>query len=1292
MLLNRQRTLLTVVATLGFAATLVITALAAREVRSKTVQIAMAQETVRAVTNFRYLTMEVALYGEARAQKQWSVRYASFRQTLAGHQYSGTVENQLLAREKANMATLDRLFQRIELDPEGGSEARRKKNGAIVSALFLTAQDMLDDGFELMRLNRIELEAAQQRATVSAIASLGLMVLLIAIASLIIKLRVLQPVAALQRMTEQVMQGRLDVRLNLQETNEIGILGQSFDAMTGQLQQTRQDTLHENAERRRTQAELERSVAELAQRSDELGRAQKALQNFIDYTPALVVYWDKALRNRFANGAYQAWFGKSPQEIQGRHISEVLGQKRYEVVADKLRSALAGNSEVFEQQVRLHTGEMRDALLSYIPDIQNGEVCGLYGFVSDITSLKRAEAGQAAALQKLQGVVNAASDFAIIQSAPDGIIELFSTGAERMLGYSAQEVVGKITPMPFHLPAEVQARALLLADTLGQAVDDYDVFVAGARQGGSESHDWTYVRKDGTTLPVNLTVTAMRDEQLAIVGYLGIAKDIRAEREVRRVLASARDQAEQANVAKSQFLANMSHEIRTPMTAVLGMLELLQHTELSPLQRDYAGKSDSAARSLLGLLNDILDFSQVEAGKLELERAPFRIDSMMRDLSAMLSSLLGKKEVELIFAIAPDLPATVIGDAARLRQVLINLASNAIKFTERGEITVTLALAASTPDGDQITFAVEDSGIGIAQDKLVSIFDGFTQAEASTSRRFGGTGLGLTISQRLVALMGGTLTVESEPGRGSRFAFSANFPRPAPMHAEGSKSVLADAAPQPDLNVLVVDDNELSRASLVAMAASFGWHVVDAASGEEALAVLEAGIAFDVVLVDWRMPRMDGWDLARRIRAENAIPIVVMVTAHSRGALAERPRHERALLNGFLTKPVTPSMLVEAVAGARQGEDVDNPLAVARDEVPVCLTGLTLLVVDDNPMNQQIARGLLTHAGAEVDVAGGGLAALSMAGLHSYDAVLMDVQMPDMDGYQCTGALRRLPAYASTPIIAMTANVMASDREACIAAGMDDHIGKPIDTFTLVNVILKHCGAPAGAADRIASPAAQVQDARVDELKPAAHSSAASNAVASGGAIALEQALARMGGNKELFVALASTYVPEATQFVVQLRDALALPGYEGAANILHTFKSAAGIVGATQLHDYASGLESLLRKGEAIDPSSALKAVQLLVDASVAELVPAVAGVAADIAPVPSASSTQAGSLADALEQLDALLISHNMAAFDAYAALERGAGNTLGTRLAVLHDCMQRMDFKTASSECRNLLRECA
>jgi PAS domain S-box-containing protein len=1237
MLLNRQRNLLTIIATLAFASALLINFSAAREVRLMTAQISMAEETIRAITNFRYLTMEVALYGETRASTQWAQRHASVHRTLAAHQYSSRAENLLLARERANLEVLDRLFKRLT----ASGNVPASHNGPIVSALFLTTQDMLDDGFDLMRLIRLDLEAAQRRANISAIASLTVLVLLIGLASLIMKRRVLAPVAALQQLTEQVIQGKLDVRLNLLAPNEIGMLGRTFDSMTLQLQQSHSAMLH---------------------KSEELAGAQVALQTFIDYTPALVMYWDRELRNRFANRAYMEWFGRTPQEIRGMHIRDVIGPERFAEIEPRLRSVLAGNREIFERRFAIPSGEVRDALFSYLPDIQDGEVRGMYGFVSDISSLKRAEAGQQQALLQLQGVLKAASDFAIVQTDLKGIIKLFSAGAERMLGYAAADVVNLHHPGLFLMPEEQARQAQELFTRFGKRVSGIEVLTLVAHQGGSETLEWTFVRKDGSTLPVSLTVTAVRDTQGAVSGYLGIAKDISAERESRRVLADARDQAQQASLAKSQFLANMSHEIRTPMNAVLGMLELLQHTALSPLQADYTRKSESAARALLELLNDILDFSQVEANRLELEHSAFSLEGLMRDLSVILSSLLGTRDVELIFSIDPAIPALLMGDATRLRQVLINLASNAIKFTEHGEVTVTLRLLHSGTEGDQIEFIVQDSGIGIDADKLGTIFDGFTQAEASTTRRFGGTGLGLTISQRLVNLMGGNLGVDSTKGVGSRFAFSVLFELP-PGAAPAAETVY-NCAGLP-LQILVVDDNAFSRASLLSMVTSFGWHGTAVDSGAQALALLSGDAApFDVVLVDWRMPHMDGWELAHHIRNQcSRTPIIVMVTAHGRSALAERLQSERSLLNGFLTKPVTPAMLHDAVCNAEAGRSIES-VQPAQLQSTRRLQDLRLLVVDDNPMNQQIARELLMHEGAVVDVASGGAQALEMAAAGRYDTILMDIQMPDMDGYECTRALRATSVNRSTPIIAMTANVMSSDRDACLAAGMNDHVGKPIAIDSMARVILQHCQLPAAPA----WPA-------LPTALPAMHA----------GAIELAPALDRLGGNAELYVALSDTYGAEAAQFIPSLRAAM--PDMQAAANILHTFKNAAGIVGATALQNYAADLEPRLRAGADVDMAKAIADLETLVAASTADLARVVPMLAATLAAPPPAA--RAAPLPDLLRELDALLEARNMGALGTLKKIEAAYGADLQATLAPLANCMAVLDFANAGSECRKLLK---
>ncbi|MFZ2651015.1 MAG: ATP-binding protein, partial [Burkholderiaceae bacterium] len=447
----------------------------------------------------------------------------------------------------------------------------------------------------------------------------------------------------------------------------------------------------------------------------------------------------------------------------------------------------------------------------------------------------------------------------------------------------------------------------------------------------------------------------------------------------------ATEAAQAASKAKSEFLANMSHEIRTPMNAILGMLRLLQKTELSVRQADYAAKTEGAARSLLGLLNDILDFSKVEAGKMSLDPHAFRIDQLLRDLSVILSATVGPKPVEVLFDIDPALPRHLVGDAMRLQQVLINLGGNAIKFTAQGEVVVSMRVLALDAAAVDIEIAVRDTGIGIAPEHQARIFGGFSQAEASTTRRFGGTGLGLAISQRLVALMGGELRLDSAPGQGSRFSFCITLPQATENAAEAgftepetTRAVAASA-----LHTLVVDDNPSAREVLVRMGQSLGWTVDVAESGERALELLQARSqsddAYQAVFVDWQMPGLDGWQTSQRIREVGAhgvsrvtvaAPVIVMVTAHGREMLAQRSAAERATLDGFLVKPVTASMLFDAVVDARCGQDRSHPsqLAAARSKVQR-LAGLRLLVVEDNLNNQQVARELLEDEGALVQIA-----------------------------------------------------------------------------------------------------------------------------------------------------------------------------------------------------------------------------------------------------------------------------------------------------------------------------------
>ena len=689
-------------------------------------------------------------------------------------------------------------------------------------------------------------------------------------------------------------------------------------------------------------------------------------------------------------------------------------------------------------------------------------------------------------------------------------------------------------------------------------------------------------RHDGVWRVFDNHALPQKDDSGAILGWVGSSTDSTELRAAHEALIQAKNEADQAGRAKSDFVANMSHEIRSPMNAVLGMLQLLQQTQMSERQQDYAAKAHSAASALLGLLNDVLDFSKVEAGKLALDPHPFRLDKLWRDLAVILSANVGAKNIEVLFRIDPALPALVVGDALRLQQILLNLAGNAIKFTERGEVVLSADVVARTDTTLSVAFAIRDSGIGISEEQRLRIFDGFSQAEASTARRYGGTGLGLAISQRLVRLMGGALQVSSQLGQGSVFDFTIDFgvaeQQPA---APSAKSPLASHALMQGLKCLVVDDNEIARTVLREMASSFGWQVDVAEGGHEALVAVAARMqqsrGYDVVLIDWRMPDLDGWETSCRIRElapEGQMPLIVMVTAHDRELLAQRHLEMAPVLDGFVVKPVTASMLFDAVADARM--ENRTPLAAIAMPSMQRLAGSRLLLVDDNPANQQVAGELLGNDGAQVEVVSSGpmaIAAISRQGPLP-DLILMDIQMPEMDGYEATHAIQQQLGTAAPPIVAMTANAMAADRVAALEAGMADHIGKPFDLTQLIAVILKHArrdGRPLlRSADGDAVPA--VGPAAVDDTAgavPLAESGLNSAA-----------ALKRLGGLHSVYLMALRSFVVEAGKLAAQLQAARADKDKQAALPALHTLKGLAGTVGAERLAGLSQMAELALKDG----------------------------------------------------------------------------------------------------------------
>ncbi|WP_049974599.1 response regulator [Azospirillum sp. B4] len=563
-----------------------------------------------------------------------------------------------------------------------------------------------------------------------------------------------------------------------------------------------------------------------------------------------------------------------------------------------------------------------------------------------------------------------------------------------------------------------------------------------------------------------------RDAQGHPTRIIGVNWDISATRDREEALVAAQTAAESASRAKSDFLANMSHEIRTPMNAILGLSHLLLRTSLNAEQQDFAAKIAQSGQGLLALINDILDFSKVEAGRLEIESAPFQLGDLLNTLATIMAVNAGDKSLELVINQTPGTPNSLIGDRLRLQQILINLAGNAIKFTAAGTVTLTVEQVEGTRDRVVLRFTVKDSGIGIAPDVLPSLFNAFTQADTSTTRRFGGSGLGLAISKRLVNLMGGDIGVDSTPGQGSVFWFTVPFGRGPEPHA----AVL----PNLPLDILIADDNAIARQVLASIATSLGWTVDVVTDGREALDHVRrhdaAHAPFDVLLLDWKMPNTDGLAVARTVRHREGAPqppIIIMVTAHDQDELHRATAKDS--VDAILVKPVTASTLHDAVMEARARRTRSTtPPDVPRAPAPASpdqesLQGVRLLLVEDNPVNQQVARLTLKAWGAIVTVAGDGQAALDLLAKdgRAFDIVLMDVQMPVMDGYEATRRLREDLGLTSLPVLALTAGVMADERARALAAGMSDFIAKPFDPTQMRETIQRHL---AGAKPRVEAP------------------------------------------------------------------------------------------------------------------------------------------------------------------------------------------------------------------------------
>ncbi|WP_338680329.1 response regulator [Janthinobacterium sp. TB1-E2] len=665
-------------------------------------------------------------------------------------------------------------------------------------------------------------------------------------------------------------------------------------------------------------------------------------------------------------------------------------------------------------------------------------------------------------------------------------------------------------------------------------------------------------------------------------------KDMSTSLAVEQDLRHAVEVAEDATKMKSDFLANMSHEIRTPMNGIIGMTHLALQTELTSTQRNYLEKVESASKNLLAIIDDILDFSKIEAGKMAFEKVDFFLEDVLAQIADLSVMRAQDKGLELLFDVAPDVPNALQGDPLRLGQVLINLTNNAIKFTDKGEIVVTIRLQQLEEHAAVLRVDVRDTGIGLTPPQRSKLFQAFTQADTSTTRHHGGTGLGLTISKRLVEMMEGEIDLVSEAGVGSTFFFTARF---------GLAAVPRDNLLLPQqfhgLRVLVVDDNPSAREIFVSMLTALGFEARAVLGGALAIgAVAQAraeGRPYGLVLMDWKMPGMNGLDTLAGIRADaagiDATPACIMVTAFHREALLEAARQRDLPLDGVLNKPISASTLLDQIAfvfGGVTGQSRKTQRQSSYRDDERALRGAWLLLVEDNEVNQEVAQHILNDAGIRVDIAGNGAIALAKIAENAYDGVLMDCQMPVMDGYQATRKLRQDPRYSNLPVIAMTANAMVGDKEKCLDAGMNDFIAKPIDVAQLFGTLARWIApaTPQEMAAVVAQPEAELP-------------------VIAG--LKMAEAMRRVGGNAALMRKLLDRFVE--TQFDAMQRIVAAIENnqLETAIREAHTLKGLAGNIGAGGLADSAARVEHLLSLGSHDGLPQALAACTLALD----ELVP---------------------------------------------------------------------------------------